>query len=374
VLGTPALMVVREIRRRPLRFAMSVLGIGMGVAIFVMGRSSWDSFDHLMTEQFPRQHREDITVTVARAVPVRALRELEHVPGVELAEGQRMVAVRFRAAARWRDAAIIGRPEPAVLNQLIHAGRSLVDLPPQGLVMTDRLAELLEVRIGDEVWVEILEGDFATRALPIVGLIDEAFGLQAYARADWLATVLREEPRVNTLLLRVDPVHADAVRDRLKELPSVISVTSTESIIRRFREQTGSAMLVMTVILTLSAAAISIGVVYNNARVTLSMRSRDLASLRVLGFTRAEISRMLLGELGAQVIAGIPLGLWLGTQWSRYLAARIDPETIRFQVHITDQTYAMAALIALVSGVISALFVRRKLDRLDLVGVLKSSE
>jgi putative ABC transport system permease protein len=133
-------------------------------------------------------------------------------------------------------------------------------------------------------------------------------------------------------------------------------------------------MLVMTLILTVSAAAIAIGVVYNNARIALSLRSRDLASLRVLGFTRAEISEILLGELGVQVLLGIPLGLLVGTWWARLLAASMDPETIRFPVHIASQTYAAAIAIGIGSALASALLVRRKLDRLDLVGVLKSSE
>jgi len=151
-------------------------------------------------------------------------------------------------------------------------------------------------------------------------------------------------------------------------------VTSTERIIQRYREQTGGSMFVMTLILTLSAAAIAIGVVYNNARIALSLRGRDLASLRVLGFTRVEISTILLGELAAQVVLGIPLGFVLGHWWASVLAHSIDPEAIRFPLHIASSTYAAAGLIGLVSAVVSALLVRRQLDHLDLVAVLKSSE
>jgi putative ABC transport system permease protein len=374
VIGTSAMMVVREIHRRPFRFVMSTLGIAMGIAIFVMGRFSWDSFDHLMAEVFPREHQEDMTVMVAHALPDRALRELEHLPGVELAEGQRIVPVRFHASARWRDSMIIGLPARPELRHLLDAGQTPLALPAEGLVMTDKLAELLALRVGDLVDVDLLEGDYSTRRLPLAGVVDEAFGLQAYARADWLARMLGEQPRVSTMLLRVDPAHTADVRARLKELPAVLGVTSTEHIIARYREQTGSSMLVMTLILTLSAAAIAIGVVYNNARIALSLRSRDLASLRVLGFTRLEISAILLGELGAQVLVGIPLGLLLGTWLAHLLAAGIDPEAIRFPLHIASRTYAEAAVIGLVSALISALLVRRKLDHLDLVGVLKSSE
>jgi putative ABC transport system permease protein len=302
------------------------------------------------------------------------LRELEALPGVELAEGQRVVPVRMRAGARWRDATLVGMPARPELGHLLEHGRTPVVLPESGLVMTEKLAELLGVRAGDLVQTDLLEGDFSTRSLPIAGLVDDPFGLQAWARADWLAAVLREEPRVSLILLRVDPAASDAVRARLKELPGVLGVTSTQHMIRRLREQTGESMVVMALFLTLSAAAISIGIVYNNARIALSMRSRDLATLRVLGYTRAEISSILLGELGVQVLAGVPLGLWLGTLWSHAMAASIDPETIRLAVHISARSYASAALIAIVSGVVSALLVRRKLDKLDLVAVLKSSE
>jgi putative ABC transport system permease protein len=198
-------------------------------------------------------------------------------------------------------------------------------------VMTDRLARLLGLSVGDEIDVDLLEGDYATRRLPLAGVLDEAFGLQAYARSDWLAAVLREQPRVSALLLRVEADRAAGVRARLKEMPEVLGVTSTERIIQQYRAQTGSSMFVMTLILTLSAAAIAIGVVYNNARIALSLRSRDLASLRVLGFTRVEISGILLGELAAQVVLGIPLGFLIGHWWASVLAQSIDPEAIRFR-------------------------------------------
>jgi putative ABC transport system permease protein len=374
VIGPAPMMVVREIRRKPFRFVMSTLGIAMGIAIFVMGRFSWDSFDYLMTEVFPRGHREDLTLIVERAVSTSALRELESLPGVEYAEGERVVAVRFHAAGRTRDATLIGTPVEPELRHVTDRDGKRVPVPPRGLVMTAKLAELLDVKVGDVIDVDLLEGDFSQRTLPIAGLVDDAFGLQAYARADWLAGVLREEPRVSLIYLRVDPAHSDAVRERLKERPKVLGVSSTTNLVERYREQTGESMLVVALILTLSAAAIAIGVVYNNARIALSLRSRDLATLRVLGFTRVEISTILLGELGAQVLAGIPLGLLLGSLWSQLLAQSIDPETIRFAVHISPHTYAEAAVIALVSGLVSALLVRRKLDKLDLVAVLKSSE
>jgi putative ABC transport system permease protein len=372
-LGPSATMVIRELERRPLRFLLSAVGIAMGIAIFVMGRFGNDSFGRLMTDVYPQEHREDLVVSFARSAPQRAVEELAHIPGVLYAEGQRIVPVRMRAGSRYRDLTLVGLPAHQELRRLLDAGDHPVDLPIGGLVVTDKLAEVLGLHVGDEVVVEVMEGDWRTRRMVIAGTIREAFGLFGYARADWLSGALGEAPRVSAVLLKVDPLRAAGVRARLKDLPQVIGVTSTSQVIENYREQTGKSVVVMTLILTLSAAAIAIGIVYNNARIALSLRSRDLATLRVLGFTRREISSVLLGELGAQVVLGIPLGLVLGTAWARMLTAGFNTESIRFPFYIEPRTYVLASVIALVSGAVSALLVRRNLDRLELVGVLKSS-
>jgi putative ABC transport system permease protein len=163
-LGPAAMMVVREIRRRPMRFAMSTLGIAMGVGIYIMGQFATDSFDHLMANVFPREQQQDTTVAFMRALPVKALHSLEHVPGVLLVEGQRVVPARIRVGAHWRDTAITGVQPRSSLRVLLDGGARVVVPPETGLVVSKRLAEILEVAIGDEVEVELLEGDWSTRA------------------------------------------------------------------------------------------------------------------------------------------------------------------------------------------------------------------
>ena len=371
--GPSGTMVVRELERRPFRFLLSVLGIAMGVGIYVMGNMSRDSFDDLMGRIYPIEHQEDLVVMLAHSAPARAAEELAHVPGVLHAEGERVVPVRMRAGSRWRDVTLVGLPAEPELRHLMNDGETPVPLPPAGLVVSTKLAEVLGLHVGDEVSADVLEGDWATHRFAIAGTIDEAFGLFGYARRDYLADALGEQPRISQVLLHIDPIAGPAVRAHLKDLPAVIGVTSTDQVIANYRAQTGQSVLVMTLILAVSAAAIAIGIVYNNARIALSMRSRDLATLRVLGFSRREISNILLGELGLQVLVGIPLGLALGTLWAAMLVAGFDQESMRFPLHIADRTYVAAAAIALVSGAVSALLVRRKLDRLDLIGVLKSS-
>lgn len=373
-LGPAAMMVVREVERRPLRFAMSTAGIAMGVGIFLFGRFAWDSFDKLMSDDFLRAHREDLTVMLAHARPETAVYDLDAIPGVLVAEGERIVPARVRHGTAWRDITIHGMPADGVLRTLLDRGETPVPLPAQGVIVSKALADRLGARVGEDLEAEILEGEWVTRPLPIVGVIEEPFGLQAYARADWLAGWLREQPRVSAVLLAVDPARLADVRARLKEMPAVLGVTSTQRTIDNYRAQTGRSMLFFTIVLTISAAAIATGVVYNNARIALSLRSRDLATLRVLGFTRHEVAMILLGEIGAQVLLGVPLGLVIGRWGAGQFALAMETEWMRLPVYIAAATYATAAAIALVSGIASAFLVRRQLDHLDLIGVLKSSE
>jgi putative ABC transport system permease protein len=127
-------------------------------------------------------------------------------------------------------------------------------------------------------------------------------------------------------------------------------------------------------VITLFATIIAGGFVYNNARVALSTRSRDLASLRVLGFRRREISAVLLGELSIQVLASILPGVWLGRVLVEQMMASTDPELYRFPTVISAQTYAFACTVTLSAALLSALVVRSRLDHLDLIAVLKSKE
>jgi putative ABC transport system permease protein len=242
------------------------------------------------------------------------------------------------------------------------------------VLITKTLGALLAVGPGDSLTVKVLEGDRRTYRIPIAGLVDELMGLQAHMRLDALSRRLGEVPTVSLALLRVDRDREALVIQRLTELPDVASVTSRSSVIRTLRDMSGRSMAVVTLVLTVFAVTIAVGVVYNSARVALSLRSRDLASLRVLGFTRGEISWVLLGELGVQVLLAIPLGLLFG-KWLTILAmSQTHAERYRFPVTVSVRTYAFATLVVLAASVATALIVRRGLDRLDLIGVLKTRE
>jgi putative ABC transport system permease protein len=284
------------------------------------------------------------------------------------------VPVRFVHEGRKRESAILGYPEDGQLRRVIDVELEEVPIPERGVMLTAKLAEILGVSVGDELRVEMLEGDRKTVSLRVSSLAAEPFGLQGHMRMSELHRAFGEEATASMALLRIDPREYTRTEPKLKELPKIGGVLRKQTIIDQFKAQSADMMLVFSLILTLFAATIAVGVVYNNARVALSMRSRDLASLRVLGFRRGEISAVLLGELTIQVLLAIPIGIAIGAWMSKAMMNMSDPEQYRLPVILSTETYAYAAGVTMAAGLVSALLVRRKLDKLDLIGVLKTRE
>jgi putative ABC transport system permease protein len=367
-------MVIRELERHPLRSLLSIAGIAVSTATLVIGRFSYDSIAHLIDVQFGAATHEDLSVTFTDPVPSRAARELAHLPGVLKSEGMRVVAVRLQAGNVRRDVLLTGRDPAAELRPLVDRAGHAVPMETDGLLLTTKLGEILRVVPGDSVNVEVLEGERRTVRVPVNGFVDEMFGLQGHMPLAALNRLLRESPAISLANLRVAPEHDADVRRRLAALPRVASITSPAAERAHLERGAARSQTVTTLVITIFAALITVGVVYNNARIALSMRSRELASLRVLGFTRGEISQILLGELGIQVLLAIPPGLLLGRWLTWVITAPIDAERFRWPVIISSATYAFAATVVLVAAAASALMVRRHLDRLDLIGVLKTRE
>lgn len=367
-------MIVRELERRPLRTLMSCLALASATALTVVGGYYADGIEALLYSQFHQRMREDAAVSFIKPQPARVLRELAHLPGVLSVEGLRMVSVRFRAGHHYRDGAITGYATNGELRVPRDVKGQPVSLPPGGIVLTDILGEILHVKIGDTIEVELMEGNRAHRSVVVTGFMAESFGLFGHMDVDVLRGWLGESPTVSQALLRIDPQHATILDQRLKDVPAVAEVSKVSHVLRKFREQSGNMILVMAFVIALFAATITVGVVYNNARVALSLRGRDLASLRVLGFTRGEISTILIGEQMLQVLLSLPLGLYFGNLLVQLLSSTVDPEAYRLPMTLTTRSYAFGVVVTLAAALLSALLVRRRLDQLDLISVLKTRE
>lgn len=374
LLPQAARMVVRNLERRPGRAAASVIGIGFGVALLIVGLFSWDSLDVILDIQFNVAQRQDVTVSFVEPTSARSLNELARLPGVLAAEPMRSVPVRLRFGHRERQLGISGYRTDARLVRVIDASFRQVELPPGGLVLSTKLAEILGVEIGDEVIVEVLEGRRPVRRARVARLVEEYLGTGAYMEAEALHRLMREAGSLSGAFLSVDEKRLDALYYRLKTTPRIAGVALKGASVKSFNENFAKVIGVMIFFNVLFAAVIAFGVVYNAARVSLSERSHELATLRVMGFTRAEISAILLGELAVVTALALPLGLLIGGGLAQLVVMAYDNELYRFPLVIGVRTIVVSMLTVIVAAVVSGLVVRRKLDRLDLVAVLKTRE
>ncbi|MFN9728250.1 FtsX-like permease family protein [Acidovorax sp.] len=371
----PALrMIARNIERRPLRAAVTTGGIAAAVAIVIMGNFFRDAIEAIIQTQFDLALRGDVVVWSLDTVNASAARELARLPGVLQVEAGRRVAVRFRHGARTQDGLIDGRAAAPSLQRVFDVDGRQALAGTQGVLMSDRLASKLGLRVGDTVEIEVREGRRAVVHAVVENTVRDMMGLNAYMRRDALNRLLAEGDVANNFALRVQRDMLPRTLEATQALPRVAGTFSKSTMLRNMSEVSARNILIMSSILTAFAVVIAVGVVYNNARIALAERTWELASLRVLGFTRAEVSMLLLGELAIGIAIALPLGMLLGWGLTHAIVQAIRSDQFLFPVVIQPRTYAWAAVAVVAAGIASALVVRRRIDNIDMVAALKTRE
>ncbi len=367
-------MVLRNIERQPGRAAASVIGMSFAVAVLLVGFSFLDVMDVLIDQQFVQTMRQDATVTFVEPRSAQAVHDVRHLPGVMHIEPMRTVPARLRVGHRSRTLAITGLVETPELSRVVDRSRGPVSLPLEGVILSKLLADILMVAPGDYVRVEALEGRRPQADLVVIGLVDDSVGLQAHMEIDALRRFMREGPTVSGVSITVDPAALNTLYAELKLVPLVAGVALRELTLANFRSTLAENMNVSVFFNVLFAGIIAFGVIYNAARVSLSERARELASLRVLGFTRVEISLILLGELAVLTLIALPIGAVIGYALGYLIINAFNNEVYRMPFLVTAGTLAWTFLAVISAALVSGLLVRRRLDRLDLIGVLKTRE
>jgi putative ABC transport system permease protein len=371
----PAVRIVtRNLERRPVRTLLSVLAVALAVAIVVVGRYFFDAVTYMADLQFRGVQREDLTVVFTDPRPARAQHDLAALTGVLRVEPFRAVPVRLRHGHRMRRTELLGLEPGGQLRRVLDRDGAPVDVGPEGLVLTTKLGELLDARPGDTLRVEVLEGARPRRDLLVAGLADELIGVGAYMDRRALHRFLGEGRTLSGAYLAVDPARQPALYELLKRTPAVAGVGVRQAALAGFEQTLAQSFRISTTVLVVFACVIAFGVVYNGARIGLSERGWELASLRVLGFRRREVANMLLGEQAAITLAGVPLGCGIGWGICAALVAALDSELYRLPLVVTRQTYAFAFGVVVLAAFFSSLLVRWRLNRLDLVAVLKTRE
>jgi len=367
-------MAIRNLMLRPWRVLLTVMGMAAAVAIVVMAGFWLDMIQYMLNTQFQKVQRENLSVVLIEPSPAQALLEFGHIPGVMAVEGYRIVPVRIRHRNLSRDASITAYPENARMRKPLDAKGREVVVPAEGAVLSRFFESKWGLKVGDTVRLELLEGDLRELTVTVAGFSDEMMGFGINMSLGEVRRLLQEKPLVNLVTLQIDPQLETAVYRRLKQLPMVGAVQVKTLLYRGFMKSMGGMILVSMGILLSFALCIAGGVIYNAVRVTFSERSWEIASLRVLGFTRLEVWRLLLGELLTQVslclIPGCLLGYWLAD----LSLGMSGTESFDFPVVIEPRTYAFATLTILVVFAISMIGVWRLVQKLSMVEALKARD
>lgn len=367
-------ILLRQISRWPLRAAFSCIGFALATGLLITALQWKDAIGAIADSFFFKAQRQTMMVALSEASSETAEFDFRHLPGVLAVEPGRFVSVRLRKGSNTHRGSIEGVRGGATLKPIFDIRSGDVPVPPDGLLLSRELAEKLGAKVGETVTVEVLEGRRSTFRIPVVRITNTYIGMNAYMELGRLNRYLKEPPSLEHVSLLVDPRHEGELFLALKKIPEVSMVMLRRASVQKFDETLGDTVMVFIRFYTAFSCALAFGVVYNAARIALSERGRELATLRVLGYTRAEISYILLGEIGLLVVAGLPLGVLLGWGLSSLIGEAFATELFRVPTILVAETVGIALIIMLISAVVSGGLVRRRVDNLDLISVLKTRE
>lgn len=373
-LDQPTRILLRQIVRWPARSALTSIGIALSVGVLIMAMQWIDSIDHIVQVYFYDTQRQDMTVGLVETQSSTVGYEFEHMPGVLAVEPMRIVSADLHKGNRIHRGALTGLPPDAQLQRVYDASGHVVALPPGGLVLGTKLAEKLDVSVGDTILVEVLEDRRPVLNIPVLGLVETYIGVPAFIDLATLNRFLHDRPSVEYANLLVDEAAQSELFAELKQLPAVSAIMLKQAAIDTFHKTLAETLLIYITFFAMFACALGFGVVYNSTRIALSERGRELATLRVLGFSRGEVSYILLGEVALLIFIGLPLGCLAGYGLAGIMTSAFETELYRVPLVIDASTYGIAVLIAIAATAASAALVRRQADRLNLIAVLKTRE
>lgn len=370
----PSRIILRGLLRRPLRTGLTVTGLAAALALYVASASSTDNVDRMITLAFQRADRSDLVVSFAEPRDARALHELRRLPGVLRVEPFRAAAARLRHGGRAETEGLSGGNAGGDLSRTVDMAGAVVEPPPRGAILSTRLARQLAVAPGGELEIAITEGERQRFRLPVASVIETPLGSSAGLDRRALNRLLREGETLSGAYLAVDQAALDRLYAALKRMPLVAGISLRDATLHSIRDTIAENMGIITLFNSGFAALIVLGIVYNSARITLSERARDLASLRVLGFRRREVAFVLLGEQALLVLLSLPLGIGLGMALSFYITGQFSADLYTIPFAMSAATLAKGVLVVCAAAALTAVLIRNRVDRLDLVRALKTRE
>lgn len=374
ILDQPSRMVLRRLIRQPGRAAAAVLGIAGGMALSVAMLSVMSSFDRVLELNFSVVDRSDVTVSFVEPLGTSAVLRLQRMPGVIESEAFRTVPALLRNGLNTYRGAIDGLVAEPRLKRAVDDDMHSIYVRRDGIILAKPLAKILKIGPGDTLTVEVREGRRPVLELPVVAIAETLLGAPAYLELSALNRALKEPNRVSGAHLRIDKANSAQIYRDLKDMPIVAGVSLRNDARAAFKKLMDTGAGAVRYIMAAIAGIITFAIVYNSARIAFSERSRDLASLRVIGFTKAESAFVLLGELAVITLLALPVGSLLGYWLAQSIAEGFSTDLYQIPTSLAPEAYGIATLAVVLAAIVSGWLVKRDVDTIDLVSALKTRE
>ena len=373
-ISLPVRIALRNLERKPWQAAFTTLGLALASGIPILPSAMRDGVDHLLSFEWDVAQRQNASVSLRETGSSQSRADLARIPGVLKSEPFRTVPVRIRLGNASRRLALTGLTTEGTLSRPLDSSGKPVSMPPSGLAVSAKLAELLQARPGDLLQVEVLDGKRPSFEVPLHSLITDYAGLSAYMNEFELQRLLKEGRSLSGTHFSIDPARWEAFFEKVKNTPAISTLRLKEATRQSFRKTTAESINLLQLLYFSFAVVVSFGVVYNSARISLSERTRDLATLRVLGFTGGEVALILLGELLVLTLLALPTGMLLGSGMTAVIIGSVNTESVRLPLVLTPETFTTAGIIVLTSTGLSFALIYRRIRELDLLAVLKAAE
>jgi putative ABC transport system permease protein len=367
-------IAMRNLERRPVQALFTIAGLALATALLILPNTFKAGIADIIDQQWDVVQRQDINLGLAEPSAARVQHDLERLPGVMHVETFRGTAVRIHFQGRNRQIGLRSLEAGSLHSRAVdRAGHEITPLA-DGLIVSAKLAQVLGAQVGDSLVVEALEGRRPVQTIRLAALAEDFTGIAAYMERSAINRFLGEGDIITGASFTIDMARRGEFLRSVKEVPRISWIVIKESMRQSFRQTTAQMMGMLTTLYLVMAVIVSFGVIYNNARISLAERSRELATLRVIGMTQREVGAVIVIELTLLAVTAVPLGLLLGTGFATLIVQSVNTETVRLPLVFTSYTYTFAVLVVGAASALSALVVLRKLKQLDLIGALKAPE
>jgi len=367
-------IALRSLVRNRIRTASAIISSALSTAIILTSLCMWDSMKFLVAFQFDRVLHSDVDIGMRDEKSVAALFEGRDLPGVDYAEPALGLRCDLRHGRHARRLSITGFEPGHRLTTPVQSNLQPVEIPPDGLVMTNKLAEILGAKVGDRLSLTPVRGRRETVPVRLASTVDGFLGLECYADLRYLSRIVGEDQAVNSVQLAVNPVGRDDLFRSIKELPNAQGINVVENARKSIESTFVATMLAMIGMIVIFAGVIAFGSTLNNSLVEIGDRLRDVSTFRVLGYGPGQIAGIFFRQNLITFLLGLVLAFPIGYWMMVGLASAYDSELFRMPVIIHTGTVLWTAAIALGFVLIVQWFVYRRIKKLDWLEGIKVKE